>query len=207
MIYAENVFICMVIPLGIAALFLKKGARSFCVALITGMVVCLLSAYVSGFFADYYSYDTRSAALFITPVTEELFILLSLLPPILLELAPETLLLIALGCGAGFATLENCCYLLNVGAEDLTFTLIRGIAVGVMHIICALLQGSGLVLMRRRRLISVGGVLGVYAIAVTFHASYNLLVSVSGTLSMIGYCLPVVSAALIWLAYHLKKKN
>ena len=66
MIYAENVFICMVIPLGIAALFLKKGARSFCVALITGMVVCLLSAYVSGFFADYYSYDTRSAALFIT---------------------------------------------------------------------------------------------------------------------------------------------
>ena len=69
MIYAENVFICMVIPLGIAALFLKKGARSFCVALITGMVVCLLSAYVSGFFADYYSYDTRSAALFITIVT------------------------------------------------------------------------------------------------------------------------------------------
>ena len=46
-------------------------------------------------------------------------------------------------------------------------------------------------------LAALPGLVGAFSIAVTFHASYNLLVSVSGTLSMIGYCLPVVSAALI----------
>ena len=37
---------------------------------------------------------------------------------------------------AGFATFENVCYLLENGAEDLGFLLIRGFGTGAMHVMC-----------------------------------------------------------------------
>ena len=49
MIYAENILICILIPLIVSLLFTTGRARQFVIAFCVGMLLCLLSAYVSGF--------------------------------------------------------------------------------------------------------------------------------------------------------------
>jgi len=52
MIYSENILICILIPLIIAIIFLKGNARRFAFFFALGMVICLLSAYISGFIEE-----------------------------------------------------------------------------------------------------------------------------------------------------------
>ena len=49
MIYSENIFICIVIPLLLSLLFIRKEGFRFVLGLVIGMLVCLLSAYISAF--------------------------------------------------------------------------------------------------------------------------------------------------------------
>lgn len=90
--------------------------------------------------------------------------------PILLVLflfvpGDETLLSCAIGIGVGFATFENCCYLLSFGTGSLAFILVRGLAVGVMHIISIIAEAVGLIIVRRFNAISLPGITGALAIA------------------------------------------
>jgi hypothetical protein len=73
----------------------------------------------------------------ITPVVEEIMKLLPLLF-YLLVFEPEA------GAGAdamlviavSFATFENVCWLVENGAEQLDFLLLRGFGTGAMHVVC-----------------------------------------------------------------------
>ena len=49
MIYAENILICIAVPLLVSLLFIRGHARRFAAAFLIGMGVCLISAYISGF--------------------------------------------------------------------------------------------------------------------------------------------------------------
>ncbi len=78
MTYIENVFICMVSPLLIAALCMGKKQLRFFLFCIAGMGACLFSAYINTFFAAIYQTDALAAAVEIAPVTEEVMKLLPL---------------------------------------------------------------------------------------------------------------------------------
>ncbi len=113
-----------------------------------------------------------------------------------------TLLTFAITLGAGFATFENCCYLLATGSESLTFTLVRGLAVGVMHIACMLAITLSLIMVRRHRVFTFSTVVGSLSLSVVFHALYNLLVSVPGLPSSVGYALPLMMALILYWPYR-----
>ena len=53
--YIENIFLCLAVPLILSMLFRKGKQRTFTTFVILGMGCCLLSAYVSSFFAGNYS--------------------------------------------------------------------------------------------------------------------------------------------------------
>ena len=72
MIYAENVLICIAVPLVISLLFTKRSTRRFIVSFMTGMIVCLLSAYISGYLAVSTSYSMEEASIFLSPIVEEI---------------------------------------------------------------------------------------------------------------------------------------
>ena len=108
----------------------------------------------------------------------------------------------AISLGAGFATFENCCYLLATGSESLTFTLVRGLAVGVMHIVCMLAMSLSLVMVRRYRVFTFAAVVGCLSLSVVFHALYNLLVSVPGISTYVGYILPLFMALAFYWPYR-----
>ena len=203
MIYAENIFICIAVPLAMVLLFVKAGAKRFITAFLIGMATCLMSAYIGGFLAVVSGMGMEDTSVFISPVVEEIM----KLSPIILYLmladpTDDDLLVAAAGCGAGFATFENCCHILSTGAQDLFYIIIRGAAVGVMHLVTMVVLVMGIYLLRRYKAFSFAGVMGVLSLAMTFHGLYNLLVSEPGASSYVGYTLPLICAFLLYVLYR-----
>ena len=71
MIYAENIFICIAVPLIISLVFVQGSARQFVASFLTGMAVCLLSAYISGFINMTGEIGAEETAVFISPMVED----------------------------------------------------------------------------------------------------------------------------------------
>ena len=202
MIYAENVLICIAAPLVIMMIFTRGNARRFVLAFVIGMVCCLIAAYISGYINEAADQKIEITSIFTSPVIEETMKFIPIMIYALL-LEPEDMRIrnFSLSIGAGFATYENCCYLLDVGAGSLGFIMIRGFAVGIMHIVSAAALSYGLILSRRFKLMSVGSVLGTAALAMTFHGLYNLLVSAPAIYQAIGYILPLATVAIMYYPY------
>ena len=200
MIYAEHILVCVSVPLVIALAFTRGSARRFAGFALTGMVICLMSAYISGF-AD--SGSDINTSVYVSPILEEI---MKLLPPLLylylMNPEDDDLMLAGVGVGTGFAIFENCCYLTVPEMERFAFVAIRGFSTGVMHVVSAVSLCLGLTLARRIRALTLPGIIGALSLSATFHGLYNLLVSHSGTASMIGYAMPVLTAAMLLPAYR-----
>ena len=212
MIYSENILICIGMPLLIAMFYARKSARYFTAACLTGMFVCLLSGYISGYINLASGMTLEESAVYVAPIIEEIMKLLPLLfCMFVLGLGEQLLLNAAVAIGVGFAVFENCVYLLQAGAESLFLTLIRGLAVGVMHVVSMLLLDLGLTLMKQFRAISVPAVVGAACLSIIFHGLYNLLVSRPGVSAWVGYCLPLLIAVLYYRFFfgviHLDTEN
>ena len=199
MIYIENIFICLAIPLVLSMLFIGGRTRIFMLFIIAGMGVCLLSAYVNSFFMGYYGVDATVAVVEITPVCEEVMKLLPLLFYVLIfEPKVRNLPEAAVALAVGFATFENVCYLTENGAENFMFLLARGLSAGALHILCGILIGFGLSYVFRHRWLAFTGTMGLLGACIAFHAIYNLLISAEGGWQIAGYLLP---SALIVLLF------
>lgn len=203
MIYAENILICIAVPILIACAFTRGDNRRMLASFVIGMGVCLLSAYISGFINAAGHMDTRETAIYISPFIEEMMKLMPLLFYFyMFEPDDDALIFFAIGIGTGFSVYENCCYILTEGAESISYILIRGLAVGVMHIMSILLLALGMTIVRRFGAMSVAGIIGALALSMTFHGLYNLLVSENGISSYIGYVMPMFVAVLLWRPYR-----
>ena len=213
MTYIENIFICMVSPLLVAALCMGRRQLRFFLFCIAGMGVCLLSAYINTFLAAVCQADALAATAEIAPVVEEMMKLLPLVFYLLVfEPEGDKIKAAAITVALAFATFENVCYLTENGAEDFTFLLIRGISAGAIHILCGILTGFGISYVFRRRWLALTGTAGILGACTGFHAIYNLLITADSPWNMTGYlfpslliaCLFVVKRSLPNLNIHLK---
>ena len=203
MIYAENILVCILIPLLVSLLFISGSARRFTLSFSLGMIVCLISAYVSGFIELAGGMDPGSTPVYISPIVEEIMKMLPILFGLfVLKLDGKMLLVVAAGIGSGFATFENCCQILTEGAGSFLFVLIRGLAVGIMHIVCMLVLTLCLILAQRFKALSFPSALGALSLSMIYHGLYNLLVSSPGISSYIGYAMPVITAVFLYMAYR-----
>ena len=200
--YIENVYICIAAPIVIAVLCTRENRRMSMSFVLAGMTACLLSSYISTFVASVVGVDLSVASVTISPVVEEimklapvLFYILVFEPP--MGKAAGTTLMIAVG----FATFENVCYLTQNGAASVTNLLIRGFGTGTMHVICGVIIAIGLVNLWDKIWLRVAGTLGLLAVAINYHAVFNILVSQEGAASDIGLLIPIVSTAL-WLIFR-----
>ena len=203
MIYAENILLCILIPLLVSLLFITGKSRYFITSFSIGMIICLISAYISGFVEIVTDIHEYNAAVYISPIVEELMKMLPVLFCIfVLRMEGKDLLLVAAGIGSGFATFENCCYLLTEGSEVFSYVMVRGLAVGIMHIVCMMVLTLSLIIARRYKALSFSSILGSLSLSMTYHGLYNLLVSQPGLSSYIGYALPIVTIAYLYLEYR-----
>lgn len=202
MIYPENILICISIPLLVVSFFVRGSARRFAISSFTGMIVSLLAAYITGFLNMKLGWEYDKSLIFISPVVEEI---LKFAPMIfyvfMFDVAEEEYTHIALGIGTGFATFENCCYLIVGETENLRIMAIRGMAVGVMHLISMLILAAGLIIARRFKALTYSVTIGVLSFSMTIHALYNLLVSKPGLSADIGFAFPICLAILSYIPY------
>ena len=203
MIYSENILVCMAVPLLLTLVFLRGGARGFVLAFLLGMGACLLGAYVSGFVDAAAGLGAEDTAVFISPVVEEGMKFLPLLfYYAMFEPGDDALFHAAVGAGAGFASFENVCSMVAAGTESLSFLLVRGLAVGVMHIVSVFALAMGLVIARRFKALRLSSATGALSLSMLFHGAYNLLVSRPGVSAAVGYGLPILTALLLYAAYR-----
>ena len=197
MTYIENVLVCIAAPLFITMLCVGRKYRAAFVFCFAGMLVCLLSAYLNTFFTIIYQADTMNAATQIAPVVEEIMKLLPLLFfLIVFEPDLQRFRLAAMLVAASFATFENICYLAENGAGQMLFLLIRGFGTGTMHVVCGSAYSEGLRFVWHDRLLRSVCIPGLLCVTIIYHAIYNLLVSVGGSVQVIGYCVPLLTLAI-----------
>lgn len=203
MIYAENILLCIVIPFLVSLVFIRGETRRYTATFLLGMVMCLIAAYISGFLSLVSGMSENDTSIFISPVVEELIKLLPLLFfMVMFQPKDNTFVMLAVFIGVGFATFENCCYILSFGADSLPYILIRGLAVGVMHIVSILALSIWLIITRQLKAFSFPAVVGGLSLSMVFHALYNLLVSEPGASRVIGYILPLFAAVSLYPLYR-----
>ena len=181
MTYIENIFLCMVSPLLVAALCMGRRQLRFFLFCIAGMGVCLLSAYINTFLAAVCQADALAA-------TAEI-------APLVFEPEGDKIKAAAITVALAFATFENVCYLIQNGADRFSFIFFRGFGTGAMHVLCGLIVGGGLAYAWRRTWLKVAGTCGLLGAAITLHAIYNLLIAYGGAAQYIAYALPVLLVA------------
>lgn len=197
MTYIENVFACIAAPLLIAALCAGRANARYFVFALAGMLACLLSAYVNTFFAVLLDASALGATAEIAPVVEEIMKLLPLLFYLLVfEPEGDKIRAAILVTAVGFATFENVCFLIENGADDLGFLLIRGFGTGAMHIVCGVIVGYGMVYVWPRGALRAAGTCALLGTAVVFHGIYNLLAACGGRVQYAAYALPIVLLAI-----------
>ena len=207
MMYIENIFICISIPLLLSLIFIQGEARKYTLFVCIGMGICVLSADVSSFFMNYYGVDTIEASIEITPVCEEVMKLFPLLFYILIfEPQRSQIPRVAIAIAVGFATFENVCYLTENGAADFDLLLIRGISTGALHILCGIFIGFGLAYIFRQRAIAITGMVGLLGACGVFHAIFNLLISADGIWRWMGYLFPSGMIIVLVSVWHLMVK-
>ncbi|MBQ1317782.1 MAG: PrsW family intramembrane metalloprotease [Lachnospiraceae bacterium] len=194
--YIENIYVCLAVPLLIAAICSLRKTRQLFLFFLAGMTACLLSSYISTFLAASAGAGQLAATLTITPPVEEFMKLFPFLFYLLVfepkkEQVSGCMLMIA----AGFATFENVCYLTQNGASSLLHLLIRGFGAGAMHVACGAILAGGMILLWDRIWLRLAGAVGLLSVAITYHGIYNILVSQQGAAAIVGYLFPVVSVA------------
>lgn len=206
MVNAENVLICIAVPFAISFIFTKGSARQLISAFLAGMVGCIFSAYIAGVIQVASGYSPEDTSIFLSPIIEECMKLLLILFCIyVFGPSGKRIELLAVGIGAGFATFENCCVLLSSGSLQLTYMLVRGSAVGVMHIVTLVALAKGLQLLKMYKAFFFIGIVGMLSIPVTIHGLYNLLVSQPGVSSYIGYAMPMFCVILLYMVSSAQK--
>jgi hypothetical protein len=70
-------------------------------------------------------------------------------------------------------------------------------SVGVMHIVSIYALSLWFILSIRLKAFTFPNVVGALSLSMTFHATYNLLVSKPGVTSIIGYMMPILTAILL----------
>ena len=209
MTYIENIFLCMVSPLLVAALCMSRRQLRFFLFGIAGMGVCLLSAYINTFLAAVCGADALAATVEIAPVVEEVMKLLPLaFYLIVFEPEDEQIKPAAVTLALAFATFENVCYLIQNGADRFSFIFFRGFGTGAMHVLCGLIIGEGLAYAWQRTWLKIAGACGLLGAAITLHAIYNLLIAYGSAAQYIAYSLPVLLVAAGKLSvFRLSRKN
>ena len=190
--YIENIFVCLTAPLLITIIWTRGKTRRMMMFLILGMLTRLLSSYISNFIAATRGADNLVASLEISPAVEEV---MKLLPVLfyLIVFEPEASDGAdgALMTAVGFATFENVCYLVGNGAGSILHLVIRGFGTATAHVVCALFIAVGINRLWDREWLRAAGTMALLAVAITYHGIFNILVSQTGVVAILGFMIPI----------------
>ena len=201
-------YICIALPL-IPMIFVihEKRPRLIIGFMILGMTICLLAGEINALLLQAFDYDISYVTTTITPITEEMLKALPILFfAVMFSDKRETLLAVSFAVGVGFAILENTTILAqDAYAATILWAILRVIGAALMHGACTAAVGQGISFVRKRRKLFLCGTFALFAAAITFHATFNVLVD--SEYSIVAFIMPAVlyiTVALTALFYRKK---
>ena len=201
-------FVSIFIPILLMACLVEKKARLPIVFVLIGIFISVFAAEVNGLLVDLLPMSAFELTIIVTPITEEILKAIPVLIfAIVLSAKKEALFTASMAVGIGFAVLENAFYLLNYSSFNMFDAIIRAFGAGLMHGMCTLLVGVGILFVKKKPKLFVVGTFAMLSTAITYHGIYNMLVQ--SEYLVIGALLPIATYApfLIWRLKNIKKKK
>ena len=185
----------------------EKRPRFIVGSMVIGMTICLLAGEINTLLLGCFGNDTMYVTTTITPISEEL---LKALPVLYIALffsdERETLITISFAVGVGFAILENAVILTqNISSVTVIWALLRVIGAALMHGACTSAVGLGISYVKKRRKLFFCGTFALLVTAMTFHATFNVLVQ--SRFSIAAFIMPTVLYIIVAVSAFVHRKK
>ena len=198
-------FVSVFVPILLMACLIEKKARRPIIFVLIGIFVSVFAAEVNGLLRDILPMSAFEVTIVVTPIIEEI---LKAIPILVFATAlmakKEALFTASMAIGIGFAVLENAYYLLNDASFNMIDAIVRAFGAGLMHGMCTLLVGVGILFVKKKRKLFVVGTFAMLSTAITYHGIYNMLVQ--SDFRIIGYLLPITTY-IPFVVWRIKKKK
>ena len=201
-------FVAIFVPILLMTCLVEKKARYPLVFVLIGIFVSVFAAEVNGVMVDLLPLSTFEVTIIVTPISEEILKALPILFfATLLSPKKEAVFTAAMAIGIGFAVLENAFYMLNDTSFNMIDAIVRAFGAGLMHGMCTLLVGVGILFVKKKRKLFVVGTFAMLSTAITYHGIYNMLVQ--SDYQIIGYLLPIATYIpfMVWRIRKIRQKN
>ena len=167
------ILICFAVPILLLMTLLERRSRLLLGFMLAGMLVAVSSYEINSSVQLMLWMSGQEISVKVAPVVEELLKAL----PVLFYAERKLLLSLGMSVGIGFAVLENAYLLISyIDQVSLGWAVVRGFSTSLSHGMCTLMVGYGMQFLRRQKKLFYTGIFGLLALAMTFHAIFNLLI-------------------------------
>ena len=198
-------FVSIFVPILLMACLVEKKARQPIVFVLIGIFLSVFASEVNAYLRNILPLSTFEVTIIVTPISEEI---LKALPILFFATVftpkKETLFTASMAVGIGFAVLENAFYMLTSNSFNMLDAIIRAFGAGLMHGMCTLLVGVGILFVKKKPKLFVVGTFAMLSTAITYHGIYNMLVQ--SDFRAIGYLLPITTY-IPFVVWRIKKKK
>ena len=201
-------FVAIFVPILLMTCLVEKKARHPLIFVLIGIFVSVFAAEVNGVMVDLLPLSTFEVTIIVTPISEEILKALPILFfATVLSPKKEAIFTASMAIGIGFAVLENAFYMLNDTSFNMIDAIVRAFGAGLMHGMCTLLVGVGILFVKKKRKLFVVGTFAMLSTAITYHGIYNMLVQ--SDYQIIGYLLPIATYIpfMVWRIRKIRQKN
>ena len=186
-------FICLVAPMLLMVLMLRKRSRLLVGYMVIGVCVSLFVSELNTLILNAFDGDMLYVSTTITPISEEI---VKAIPVLFYALVfsdnRDRVMPIAFATGIGFGMFENMVILLqNIENVTVGWAIIRGFSTALMHAICTVAIGFGICFVKKRRKMFYIGTFALLSMACIYHGIFNMLVQ--SDYKYLGFVLPAVT--------------
>ena len=198
-------FVSIFVPILLMACLVEKKARQPIIFVLIGIFLSVFASEINAYLRNILPMSPFEITIIVTPISEEI---LKAVPILFFAtvLAPkkEALFTASMAVGLGFAVLENAFYMLTSNSFNMFDAIIRAFGAGLMHGMCTLLVGVGILFVRKKQKLFVVGTFAMLSTAITYHGIYNMLVQ--SDFQVIGFLLPI-STYIPFVVWRIKRKK
>ena len=201
-------FVAIFVPILLMTCLVEKKARHPLIFVLIGIFLSVFASEINAYLRNILSMTPFEITIVVTPISEEI---LKAFPILFFAsiLAPkkEAVFTAAMATGIGFAVLENAFYMLNDASFNMIDAIVRAFGAGLMHGMCTLLVGVGVLFVKKKQKLFVVGTFAMLSTAITYHGIYNMLVQ--SDYQIIGYLLPIATYIpfMVWRIRKIRQKN
>ncbi len=200
-------FICIVAPLLLLSLMLRKRSKLIVGYMLVGIFVSLFVSELNTILLNMFKGETEYVTTTITPISEEIAKAIPVLfYAIVFSDEKDRVMPIALSLGIGFAMFENMVILVqNIESVSIGWAIIRGFATALMHGVCTMTVGFGICFVKKKKKLFYCGTFALLTMASIYHGIFNMLVQ--SNYKYLGFVLPALTyIPIIIRQYNTTKK-